>query len=56
MAAGLGIDAASAGEVQVALEAGFATDIFFSCPDKTEEDLAFALGSATVVADSLGEL
>ena len=54
---GLGIDAASAGEVQVALEAGFApTDIFFSCPGKTEEDLAFALGSATVVADSFGEL
>ncbi len=54
---GLGIDAASAGEVQLALDVGFApTDIFFSCPGKTEEDLAFALGSATVVADSLGEL
>ncbi len=54
---GLGIDAASAGEVQAALEAGFApADIFYSCPGKTEEDLAFALGRATAVADSLGEL
>ncbi len=37
---GLGIDAASAGEVQLALDVGFApTDIFFSCPARQRRTL-----------------
>ncbi len=54
---GAGIDAASAGEVQKALAAGFAPrDVFYSAPGKSESALSFGMESSVIVADSYGEL
>lgn len=54
---GLGIDAASSGEVKRALETGFGPErIFYSAPGKTRDDIASALGRCTIAADSLGEV
>ena len=56
-ARGAGIDAASAGEVQKALAAGFAPrDIFYSAPGKSESALSFGMESSVLIADSYGEL
>lgn len=52
---GFGADAASAGEVRRAAEAGLGP-ILWSAPGKTEEDLAACADRCTVVADSLREL
>lgn len=54
---GAGIDAASAGEVQKALVAGFMPrDIFYSAPGKSESALYFGMDSSVMVVDSYGEL
>ena len=54
---GTGADAASSFEVRRALEAGFGPErIFYSAPGKTDGQLADALGSCTIIADSYGEL
>ncbi len=56
-AAGLGADAASAGEVELALAAGFAPErIYYSAPGKTARDIKRALDKCTIVADSLHEI
>ena len=56
-AQGFGADAASAGEVEKSLEAGFAPeDVYYSAPGKTDEDIERALGKCRIIADSLTEL
>ncbi|HML87632.1 MAG TPA: hypothetical protein PKA28_04215 [Methylomusa anaerophila] len=55
--AGLGADAASAGEVRKAVDAGFACrNILYSSPGKTPADIEHTLGKAMLVADSYNEL
>ena len=50
---GIGADAASAKEVDLALEAGMAAeDIYYSCPAPTKEDIAHVLGKCHIIADS----
>ena len=54
---GLGADAASAGEVEAALNAGLEPEnIFYSSPGKTDDDILSALHRCTIIADSLGEV
>ena len=54
---GLGMDAASQGEVLLAHKLGLAQEkILYSAPGKSEEDLAATLDVCTIVADSYGEL
>lgn len=54
---GVGADAASSYEVQAALDAGMTRDgIFYSAPGKTVPQLRDAMGSCTVIADSLSEI
>ena len=54
---GFGADAASAAEVELALEAGIAPhDIFYSSPGKTEQDIRRTMGRCTIIADSAYEL
>lgn len=54
---GVGADAASKCEVEIAREAGMpAADIFYSAPGKTDADIASALFHCTIIADSLTEL
>ena len=54
---GLGVDAASAGEVAFARSCGFAKEeIFYSAPGKCAEDIAAAMDSCVFVADSFSEL
>lgn len=54
---GLGADAASAGEVRKAVDAGFACrNILYSSPGKTPADIENTLGKALLVADSYNEL
>lgn len=54
---GLGMDAASRGEVLLARETGLgAEQILYSAPGKSVEDLRATLGLCTIVADSWGEL
>lgn len=52
-ALGIGADAASAKEVDLALEAGMPTEnIYYSCPAPTKEDLAQVIGKCHIIADS----
>lgn len=54
---GFGADAASAGEVRLAVECGIAPEnIYFSAPGRTQADFAPVLTLGVPVADSLGEL
>lgn len=54
---GFGADAASAGEVRLAVECGMAPeDIYFSAPGRTQADFASVLTLGVPVADSLSEL
>ena len=54
---GLGVDAASLGEVRLAAETGLTKEEnFYSAPGKTGAELAAALPLATVIADSLSEI
>lgn len=54
---GLGMDAASSGEVALAKQIGCSKEeIFYSAPGKSEEDIAYTLDSCVLVADSLTEL
>ncbi len=54
---GLGADAASAGEVEAALDAGLEPEnIFYSSPGKTDEDILSVLRRCTIIADSLSEV
>lgn len=54
---GLGADAASAGEVELAQQAGVPADrIYYSAPAKSEEEIRRTLGRAVLIADSLREL
>lgn len=50
---GIGADVASVQEVRLALEAGIApTDIYYSCPAPTREDLQQVIGHCHIIADS----
>lgn len=54
---GLGADAASAGEVALARQAGLSPDrIYFSAPGKSDGDIRSTLGRAVLIADSLNEI
>ena len=56
-AQGLGADAASAGEVAMAREAGLSEDeIYYSAPGKSIEDIKNTMDKATLIADSLDEI
>lgn len=55
--AGLGADAASAAEVEYAVERGVPANlIYFSAPGRTEEDFRQVWGRCVIIADSLHEL
>lgn len=54
---GLGADAASAGEVRLAREAGLPADeIYYSAPGKSVRDIKNTFGQAVLIADSLDEV
>lgn len=54
---GFGADAASAGEVQKALDAGLtARDIYYSAPGKSQKDIEDAIKSSILIADSVNEV
>ena len=54
---GFGADAASAGEVELALAQGVAPgDIFYSAPGKSRRDIERVWNRATIIADSLNEI
>lgn len=56
-AQGFGADAASAGEVRLAREAGLSSgDIYYSAPGKSMEDIRSTVGQAVLIADSIGEI
>ena len=56
-AQGLGADAASLAEVEMAHEAGLGPDMIqYSAPGKSRSDIEAALPIATVIADSVGEI
>lgn len=56
-ARGFGADAASLGEVLMAVEHGLKKDqIYFSAPGKTQRDIDEALPKSVLIADSLGEV
>lgn len=56
-AQGVGIDAASSGEVALGVANGVAKAMIqYSAPGKTEQDIAKTLPHATLIADSLGEI
>ena len=53
-ALGIGADAASAKEIDLAHEAGIpAEHIYYSAPAPTKEDIAHAIGKCHIIADSL---
>lgn len=53
-ALGIGADAASAKEIDLAAEAGIpAENIYYSAPAPTKEDIAHAIGKCHIIADSL---
>lgn len=57
LAAGCGIDAASAGEVRLAERLGATADkISYSAPGKTDDDIRYALFRSHLIADSVNEL
>lgn len=49
---GIGADAASAREVDLAIEAGM-KEIYYSCPAPVKEDIDHVLGKCQIIADSL---
>ncbi len=54
---GFGADAASAGEVKLAVEAGLSKDmIYYSAPGKTLADIENTMDDAVLIADSLREV
>lgn len=54
---GFGADAASAGEVKLAVEAGLSKDrIYYSAPGKTLKDIKNTMDEAVLIADSLREV
>ena len=54
---GFGADAASAGEVKLAVEAGLSKErIYFSAPGKTLTDIKNTMDEAVLIADSLREV
>lgn len=54
---GLGADAASAGEVELARKAGLpAGRIYYSAPGKSAADIEKSLSQAVLIADSIGEI
>lgn len=54
---GFGIDAASAGEVELAHKLGLTQDkIFYSAPGKSRSDILNSLNNATIIADSINEI
>ena len=54
---GIGADAASAGEVALALEAGLTKDeIYYSAPGKSMRDIEQTIDCAHIIADSLDEI
>lgn len=54
---GFGADAASAGEVKLAVEAGLSKErIYFSAPGKTLTDIKNTMNEAVLIADSLREV
>ena len=54
---GFGADAASSGEVEIAMASGMDPEmIYYSAPGKTDRDLEAAMGRCTIIADSPGEL
>lgn len=56
-ASGIGADAASAGEVELAVQAGMKREqIIYSAPGKTKEELLQAVDKAIITADSYHEL
>lgn len=56
-ALGLGADAASAGEVNLAHEAGLpAAAIYYSAPGKSAEEIMRTIGRANLIADSTDEI
>lgn len=54
-ALGIGADAASAREVDLALEAGM-QEIYYSCPGQTREDIGHVIGKCHIIADSFSAL
>lgn len=54
---GLGVDAASLGEVNIAISNGVKPEnIFFSAPGKSDASIKDAIGKCTIIADSIGEV
>lgn len=54
---GFGADAASAGEVQKALDAGLSEgNIYYSAPGKSEKDIEDTIKSSILIADSVSEV
>ena len=53
---GLGLDAASLGEVKIGIDYGLGQDeILYSTPGKTDDDMRAAMGHAVIIVDSVGE-
>lgn len=54
---GFGADAASAGEVRLAHEAGLPSEkIFYSAPGKSDNDIEETITSSVIIADSIDEI
>lgn len=54
---GIGIDAASKEEVDIAYKCGFiARQIFYSSPGKSEKDITESMDKCIIIADSIGEV
>lgn len=54
---GIGADAASAAEVELAIKSGARSeDIYYSAPGKTVDDIEASIGKCTIIADSLEEI
>lgn len=54
---GIGIDAASKEEVDIAYKCGFiAQQIFYSSPGKSEKDITESIDRCIIIADSIGEV
>ena len=54
---GIGIDAASKEEVDIAYKCGFITQqIFYSSPGKSEKDITESIDRCIIIADSIGEV
>lgn len=54
---GIGFDVASVNELELASSLGAnSSNIYYSSPGKTDDDIARALGKCTIIADSINEL